>query len=231
MPWAYSVSGRDRDGVERAAHSITGLTGLTAYFGILDIGNPKPGELVVVSGAAGATGSVVCQIAKLKGARVVGIAGSDDKVQWLKDLGCDDALNYKDPEYEAKFKAATKEFIDVYFDNVGGDILNLALGRAKPHARFVMCGMISQYNAKDAKGPSNIMSVVAMRIRMEGFIVFDYAAKYAEARKELAQWLNDGKIQRKEHVVKGGIDQSPAALKDLYKGINTGKLLVEIKAP
>lgn len=204
---------------------------MTAYFGLLDIGDPKPGELVVVSGAAGATGSVACQIAKLKGARVVGIAGSDDKVQWLKELGCDEALNYKDPEYAAKFKVATKEYIDVFFDNVGGDILDIALGRAKPHARFVLCGGISQYNTKEVKGPKNILSVISMRIRMEGFIVFDYAKKWPEARKELAQWLNDGKLQRKEHVVKGGLDAAPGALKDLYKGINTGKLLVEVRAP
>lgn len=197
----------------------------------MDIGNPKAGETVVVSGAAGATGSVVCQIAKLKGARVIGIAGSDDKVEWLKELGCDEALNYKDAKFAEQLKAATKEYIDVYFDNVGGDILNLALGRAKPHARFVMCGAISQYNTKDATGPANIRNVISMRIRMEGFIVFDYAAKYAEARRELTAWLNEGKLQRKEHVVTGGLDVAPATLQDLYRGINTGKLLVEVRAP
>lgn len=119
---------------------VLGMTGLTAYFGLLDVGKVKAGDFVVVSGAAGATGSVVCQIAKLKGATVLGIAGSDDKVQWLKELGCDDALNYKDANFKADFKAKTKDFIDVYFDNVGGEILELALARAKAHSRFVMCG-------------------------------------------------------------------------------------------
>ena len=122
------------------AMGVLGMTGMTAYFGIIDIGQVKAGDFVVVSGAAGATGSVVCQIAKLKGAKVLGIAGSDDKVQWLKELGCDEALNYKDGEFAKNFKAATKDLIDVFFDNVGGDVLELALSRAKPHSRFVMCG-------------------------------------------------------------------------------------------
>ena len=122
------------------AMGVLGMTGMTAYFGIIDIGQVKAGDFVVVSGAAGATGSVVCQIAKLKGAKVLGIAGSDDKVQWLKELGCDDALNYKDGEFVKNFKAATKDLIDVFFDNVGGEVLELALSRAKPHSRFVMCG-------------------------------------------------------------------------------------------
>lgn len=122
------------------AMGVLGLTGLTAYFGILDIGEVKKGDFVVVSGAAGATGSVVCQIAKLKGAKVLGLAGSDDKVEWLKELGCDEALNYKSNSFVDDFKAKTKDLIDVFFDNVGGDILELALSRAKAHARFVMCG-------------------------------------------------------------------------------------------
>jgi NADPH-dependent curcumin reductase CurA len=119
---------------------VLGMTGLTAYFGLLDVGKVKAGDFVVVSGAAGATGSVVCQIAKLKGATVLGIAGSDDKVQWLKELGCDDALNYKDANFKADFREKTKNFIDVFFDNVGGEVLELALARAKAHSRFVMCG-------------------------------------------------------------------------------------------
>lgn len=122
------------------ALGVLGMTGMTAYFGLLDVGKVKAGDFVVVSGAAGATGSVVCQIAKLKGARVLGIAGSKDKVEWLKDLGCDQALDYKDPAFAKNFKEATKDLIDVFFDNVGGDVLELALSRAKPHARFVMCG-------------------------------------------------------------------------------------------
>lgn len=212
--------------------SVLGLTGLTAYFGMLRIGDPKPGDLVVVSGAAGATGSVAGQIAKLKGARVIGIAGGDDKIKWLIDeLGFDAALNYKDPDFKAKFKEATKDHIDVFFDNVGGEILDLALGQAKPFSRFVLCGGISQYNATDVKGPKNIMSVISMRIKMQGFIVFDFIKEYASARKDLAEWLNAGKIKRKETIIKGGLKSAEEALVGLFKGVNTGKLIVEIKNP
>ncbi|GKT55995.1 NADP-dependent leukotriene B4 12-hydroxydehydrogenase [Colletotrichum tofieldiae] len=209
-----------------------GMTALTAYFGMLRVGDPKPGETVVVSGAAGATGSVAGQIAKLKGARVVGLAGSDDKCRWLtEELGFDVALNYKDPEFKQKFKEATPDFINVYFDNVGGEILDLALARAKEFSRFVMCGGISQYNSATPQGPKNYANIITMRIKMQGFIVFDYANEYAEARKELAQWLEEGKLKRKETIVKGGLKAAEQALVDLYKGINTGKLIVEIKNP
>lgn len=209
---------------------VLGMTGLTAYFGLLDVGKVKAGDFVVVSGAAGATGSIVGQIAKLKGATVLGIAGSDDKVKWLKELGFDDALNYKDKEFFKKFRAATKDLIDVFFDNVGGEVLDLALSRAKPHARFVICGGISQYNTKEPKGPKNYLMIISMRIRMEGFIVFDYEKQYATARKDLAQWLSEGKIKRKETIIKGGLIEADKALVQLYKGVNTGKLLVEVKA-
>ena len=225
-----------------------GMTGLTAYFGILDVGAVKAGDFVVVSGAAGATGSVVGQIAKIKGARVLGLAGEDSKVAWLKEeLGFDDALNYKDPQFKEKFRAATKGLIDVYFDNVGGEILDMALARAKPHARFVMCGAISEYNKKKAQGPSvcagfrnprgidrtdkpqNYLMIISMRIRMQGFVVFDYEDKYSEARKELAQWLSEGKLKRKETIVRGGISQAEAALVGLFEGKNTGKLTDSIE--
>lgn len=204
---------------------------MTAYFGLLDIGKPKPGELVVVSGAAGATGSVVCQLAKLKGARVVAIAGSDDKIEWLRELGCDVALNYKSKEFEAQFNEATKDHIDVYFDNVGGRILDLALGQAKEFARFVECGQISQYNLEQKTPLSNIVNVVLLRIRMQGFIVIDYMSRFAAARKELAGWLSEGKLQRREHVLQGGLSAAPQGLKALFEGINTGKMMVEIKKP
>ncbi|KDN62542.1 putative zinc-binding dehydrogenase [Colletotrichum sublineola] len=232
-----------------------GMTALTAYFGMLRVGEPKAGETVVVSGAAGATGSVAGQIAKLKGARVVGIAGSDDKCRWLiEELGFDAALNYKDPEFKQKFKDATPNFIDVYFDNVGGEILDMALARAKEFSRFVMCGGISQYNSATPQGPKrcihgkkggkvlenqrsvlvaqvNYANIITMRIKMQGFIVFDYIKEYAQARKELAAWLEEGKIKRKETIIKGGLKVAEQALVDLYKGINTGKLIVEIKNP
>lgn len=209
-----------------------GMPGLTAYFGILDVGEVKAGDFVVVSGAAGATGSVVGQIAKLKGAKVLGLAGSNSKCKWLVDeLGFDGALNYKDKDFAKKFRAETKQLIDVYFDNVGGDILDMALARAKPHARFVMCGGISQYNTKNAQGPKNYLMIVSMRIRMQGFIVFDYAKQYGQAKRELAQWMAEGKIKRQETIIKGGIRKMPDALRALYEGVNTGKLMVEVQAP
>ena len=218
---ALSVLGNPSSNVSIKADRI-GTTGLTAYFGILDVGKVKAGDFVVVSGAAGATGSVVGQIAKLKGARVLGLAGSDDKVTWLKELGFDDALNYKDKDFFKKFRAATKDLIDVFFDNVGGDILDLALSRAKAHSRFVICGGISQYNSSKPQGPKNYLMIISMRIRMEGFIVFDYEDQYPKALRELAQWLSEGKIKRKETIVRGGLSKAEKALTDLYNGINTG---------
>lgn len=215
------------------ALGVLGLTGLTAYFGLAKIGKPKKGDTVVVSGAAGATGSVVGQIAKLSGAKVIGIAGSDDKCDWLvKDLGFDAALNYKSPTFGKDLAKATPDFIDVYWDNVGGEILEAALSRAKKNARFVMCGSISGYNTsgKDApKGIRNLFNVVSQRIHMEGFIVFDFLSEYPQARKELTAWLREGKIQRKETIVTGGIDNAEKAFVKLFDGTNTGKLLLEVK--
>lgn len=225
--------------------SALGTTSLTAWWGMTQIGDPKPGELVVVSGAAGATGSVAGQIAKIKGARVVGIAGSDDKCRWLtEELGFDAALNYKAEDFKEKFKEATKEYIDVYYDNgklaehelgldscvtdhdltVGGEILDLALWRAKPHARFVECGVISQYNAGKPQGPRFFSQIVTMRIKVQGFIVLDHMEHFPRARKELAQWFAEGKLKKNETIVKGGLKIAEQALVDLYKGINTGKL-------
>lgn len=212
--------------------SALGLTSITAWLGITLIGDIKPGETVVVSGAAGATGSVAGQIAKIKGARVLGIAGSDDKCRWLtEDLGFDGAFNYKADDFVQKFKEATKTHIDVYFDNVGGDILDLCLSRAKENARFIECGVISQYNDANPKGLKNIGNVVTMRIRMQGFIIFDHKDKYAQARKELSQWIAEGKLKKNETILKGGLKVAEQGLVDLYKGINTGKLLVEVKDP
>lgn len=222
------------EGVRRSAIdalSVLGLTGLTAYFGILRVGEVKKGDFVVVSGAAGATGSVVGQIAKIKGATVVGIAGSDEKCRWLTDtLGFDKALNYKSPNFAREFREVTKpKLIDVYFDNVGGEILDLALSRAAPFARFVMCGGISQYNEAVQKGPRNYLMIVSMRIRMQGFIVFDFEKEYGTAREELARWVREGKLKRGETVVEGGLKEAEKALVSLYQGGNTGKMLVEVK--
>ncbi|KAM4054448.1 zinc-binding dehydrogenase [Hirsutella rhossiliensis] len=210
--------------------SALGLTSLTAWVGMTKIGLPKVGETVVVSGAAGATGSVAGQIAKIAGARVVGLCGSDNKCKWLVDeLGFDVALNYKADDFKNKFKEATESYIDVYFDNVGGEILDMAMSRAKEHARFVECGQISQYNTQTPKGPTNITKVVTMRIRMEGFIVFDHVQDYPRARKELAQWMAEGRLKKTEHVLTGGLEVAEQGLIDLYKGVNQGKLIVEVK--
>ena len=173
----------------------------------------------------------MAQIAKLKGCKVLGLAGSDEKCQWLvEDLGLDMALNYKDADFAKKFRDATKPLIDVYFDNVGGEILDLCLGRAKPHSTFVMCGGVSQYNAKtgETKGPKNYLMIVSMRIRMQGFIVMDYTKQFGEARKELTQWINEGKIKREDTIVPGGLKAAPQALLGLFKGANKGKMIVEI---
>ncbi|KAK4178566.1 putative NADP-dependent oxidoreductase [Triangularia setosa] len=210
---------------------VLGSTGLTAFFGMTKIGQPKPGDTVVVSAAAGATGSVAAQIAKIAGARVVGIAGGEAKCRWLKEeLGLDEALDYKAPDFKQKFKEATPKFVDVYFDNVGGEILDLAMARAAQFSRFVMCGGISQYNSEDKKGPgASFFNVITQRIKMQGFIVFDYINEYDVARKQLAQWLAEGKLKRKETVVKGGVRSAEEAFEWLFTGRNTGKLMVEVK--
>ncbi|KAJ9145364.1 NADP-dependent leukotriene b4 12-hydroxydehydrogenase [Pleurostoma richardsiae] len=212
---------------------VLGPTGMTAYFGLTEIGRPRAGETVVVSGAAGATGSVAGQLAKLMGARVVGIAGTEEKVRWLReDLGFDEALNYKAADFKKKFKEATPDMIDVYWDNVGGDILNMALARAAQHSRFVMCGSISGYNSTGAPFQSRYFSnIITRRIRLEGFIILDYVARFPEAREELGKWLSEGKIKRQETIIKGGLKSAEYALLELFKGANIGKLLVEVKNP
>jgi NADPH-dependent curcumin reductase CurA len=208
-----------------------GMTGMTAYFGLLDVGALKgEGETVVVSGAAGAVGTVVGQIAKLKGARVVGIAGGQEKCDMLvEELGFDAALDYRAPDLKGRLKAATPDRIDVYFDNVGGDILDLALTRLAMKARVVICGAISQYNNEgEMRGPSNYMALLVSRARMEGFLVFDYAARFGEAMPEMARWIAEGKIITKEQVVQGTIDDFPETLNMLFRGENTGKLVLEV---
>ncbi|KAI8958021.1 NAD(P)-binding protein [Daldinia sp. FL1419] len=215
-----------------------GLTGLTAYFGVKKIGQPKPGETFVVSGAAGATGSVAGQVAKIWGARVVGIAGSDEKCKILTDeFGFDVALNYKSPTFREDFEKATPNYIDVYFDNVGGEILEMALERGAKHARFVMCGSISGYN-KLGQGPNgvpgipgirNLLRLTVQSSRMEGFIVTDFLSEWDEARKELRKWLVEGKIKTRETIVKGGLKVAETAIGELFTGGNIGKLIVEVK--
>jgi len=207
-----------------------GMTGLTAYFGLLDVGQLKAGETVLVSGAAGAVGSIVGQIAKIHGCRAVGIAGTDDKCRWLTgELGFDAAINYKTAkDLHEEIRGACPKGVDVYFDNVGGEILDTALRNLAFHARVVICGAISQYNATEPpKGPANYLALLVQRARMEGFIVMDYTARYPEAQGQLARWLAEGKLHYREDVVEG-LENAPKALLRLFDGSNTGKLMVKV---
>ncbi|NBM15795.1 NADP-dependent oxidoreductase [Streptomyces sp. GC420] len=207
-----------------------GMPGMTAYFGLLDVGALKDGDTVVVSGAAGAVGSMVGQIAKVKGCRVIGIAGGPDKCALLTDeLGFDAAIDYRAGDVKRALREQTPDGIDVYFDNVGGDILEAALTRLAMHARVVICGAISQYNnSTPVKGPSNYLSLLVRRARMEGFVVFDYAKRYGQAAQEIAGWIGDGRLKVKEHVVKGTVDDFPETLQMLFRSENVGKLVLEL---
>jgi NADPH-dependent curcumin reductase len=207
-----------------------GMPGMTAYFGLLDVGKPKEGDTVVVSGAAGAVGSVVGQIAKIKGCRAIGIAGGADKCRMLTgELGFDAAIDYKGEDVKAALKQHCPKGIDVYFDNVGGEILDAALTRLALRARIVLCGAISQYNSTSGvKGPANYLSLLVNRASMTGMVVFDYADRYAEAGREMAQWMAQGKLKSKEDVVGGGIDAFPDVLLKLFRGENTGKLVLAL---
>jgi NADPH-dependent curcumin reductase CurA len=206
-----------------------GMPGVTAYFGLLDVGAPKEGETVVVSGAAGAVGSVVGQIAKIKGCRVVGIAGGPDKCGWIvEELGFDAAIDYKSEDVGEALRKQCPEGIDVYFDNVGGEILDAALARLARGARVPICGAISQYNNLEAvKGPSNYMSLLINRARMEGFVVIDYMSRAPEATREMAGWIAEGKLIAREDVVEG-FDSFPEALQKLFRGENVGKLVLKV---
>ncbi|HUQ29289.1 MAG TPA: NADP-dependent oxidoreductase [Usitatibacter sp.] len=208
-----------------------GMPGMTAYFGLLDIGKPKEGDTVVVSGAAGAVGSIVGQIAKIKGCRVVGLAGGADKCKYLvDDLHFDAAIDYKSEDVKEALKRHCPKGIDVYFDNVGGEILEAALARLALHARIVVCGAISQYNATSPpKGPSNYLSLLVNRASMTGMVVFDYADRYGEAARDMARWIGEGKLVAREDVVQGGIDAFHETLLKLFKGENLGKLVLALK--
>ena len=208
---------------------VLGMTGMTAYFGLLDVGAAQAGDTLVVSGAAGAVGMVVGQVAKILGCRVVGIAGGAEKCRWLVDeLGFDAAIDYKYADLRKALREHCPQGIDVYFDNVGGEILDLALAQLAMHARVVVCGAISQYNATDGvKGPANDLSLLVNRARMQGMVVFDYAARYGEAAREMGAWLADGRLKSREDIVEG-FDTFPDALLRLFRGENTGKLLLKV---
>jgi hypothetical protein len=207
-----------------------GMPGMTAYFGLLDVCAPKPGETVVVSGAAGAVGQTVGQLARIKGCRAVGIAGGAAKCEWVvRELGFDACIDYKAGAVRDGLKAHCPKGVDVYFDNVGGEILDQVLARLAPKARIAICGAISQYNATTAvQGPRNYLSLLVNRARMEGFVVFDYAPRFPQAVAELSGHLRDGRLKSREDVVDGGIAAFPRTLNKLFAGENFGKLVLRV---
>lgn len=212
------------------ALGVLGMPGMTAYFGLLKIGEPKKGETVVVSGAAGAVGSIVGQIAKIQGCRVVGIAGSDEKVNYLtKELHFDAAINYKHANLQQNLQQACPQGVDVYFDNVGGDITDQVLHLINSHARIVICGQISMYNqAKPDNGPRNWWTLLVKSAMAKGFIVgIDYAESYPEGIKQMAKWIKEGKIKYHESIIKG-LENTPKAFVGLFKGENIGKQIVKV---
>ncbi len=239
FPWQeYAVVKADRlrkikndDFVPLTTHlGVLGLTGLTAYFGMLDIGRPKAGETVVVSGAAGAVGQVAGQIAKIKGARVVGIAGSAQKVAYLRDeLGFDAAINYKEHRnIRRPLRQDCPNGVDIYFDNVGGEISDNVIYMLNDYARIVLCGQIALYNSSRIEmGPRLNAQFIIHRVRMEGFIVYDYASRYPEAIAKLSQWIKEGRIRYSENVIQG-FDNMIDAFLGLFNGENTGKQVVKV---
>jgi NADPH-dependent curcumin reductase CurA len=210
-----------------------GMPGMTAYFGLLDVGQPKEGETVVVSGAAGAVGQTVGQVARIKGCRVVGIAGGKAKCDFVvNELKFDACIDYKAGNVQEVIRSGLKQHcpkgVDVYFDNVGGEILDVVLTRINKHARIVICGAISQYNnTTPVKGPSNYMMLLVARARMQGMVVFDYAERYGEAVKQISQWMKEGKFISKEDIVPG-IDKFPETMNKLFSGGNFGKLVLKV---
>jgi NADPH-dependent curcumin reductase CurA len=214
------------------AMSVLGLTGITAYFGLLEVGRPKAGETVVVSGAAGATGSVVGQIAKIQGCRVVGIAGGPEKCAWLTDTaGFDAAIDYKGERVDRRLRELCPDGIDVFFDNVGGEILDAALANLALRGRVVICGAISGYNEKvPPPGPRNYLSLLVRRGRMEGFIILDFMDRAGEAVAALSEWVREGKLKHEEDIQQG-LENAPATLIRLFEGRNRGKQLLKIADP
>jgi len=206
-----------------------GMTGLTAYFGLIEIGRPQEGETLVVSAAAGAVGSVVGQIGKIKGCRVVGIAGSDEKCAWIRDeLGFDAAINYKHGDWKDKLKAACPLGVDINFENVGGEIMNVVFSMLNLKARVVLCGLISGYNDRDYRNAmANMIPILIKRVRIEGFIISDFAGRFSEGAMQLGQWIVQGKIKHRETIVEG-LEAAPEALNKLFDGENIGKLIVKV---
>jgi len=206
-----------------------GMPGMTAYFGLLEVGQPKAGDTVVVSAAAGAVGSLAGQIAKIKGCRAVGIAGGVDKCRYVvEELGFDAAVDYKNEDIRKELRRHCPKGVDVYFDNVGGEILDIALSLLARKARIAICGAISQYNNLDAvQGPRNYMALLVNRARMEGFVVFDYAERYGDAVKDIAGWIGEGRLKAREDIV-DGLETFPETLLKLFRGENLGKLVIRV---
>jgi hypothetical protein len=204
-----------------------GMTGLTAYFGMMEIGKPQKGETLVVSAAAGATGSIAGQIGKIHGCRVVGIAGTDEKCKWLtEELGFDAAVNYKHADWKAELAVATPNGIDIDYENVGGEVMAAVLERMNLHGRVVLCGLISGYNKEDP-GQANLSLVLVKRLKVEGFIILDYASRFMDAATELGKWKMLGKLKDRQTIVEG-IAKAPEAINMLFRGENIGKLLVKV---
>jgi NADPH-dependent curcumin reductase len=212
-----------------AYFGLFGLVGLTAYFGLLEIGRPQPGETLVITAAAGAVGSLAGQIGRIKGCRVVGIAGSDEKCAWITDeLGFDAAINYKKEPVLERLKDVCFNGIDVHYENVGGTVLDAALTLINLRARIVLCGMISMYNnTEPAPGPSFLANLIIKRARMEGFLVLDYFARAGEAMADLMKWYGEGKLRYRVDVVEG-LEHAPKAINRLFDGTNKGKLIVKV---
>ena len=209
---------------------VYGTNGLTAYFGLFDLGEPKAGQTLVVSAAAGSVGHLVGQMAKISGCRVVGVAGSDAKCRLLTDeLGFDAAVNHRSPDFRGDFREACGDGIDIYFDNTGGEILGGALRRMKAHGRIVCCGVVSQYDTSDpAPGPRGIPGLlVNNRVRMEGFLVFDYANRYAEARAQMREWVESGTLKPLQDEFQG-LEEAPRAFIDMLAGGNVGTRIVRV---
>jgi NADPH-dependent curcumin reductase CurA len=233
----YAVS--DGNGVTRVDTTLApapvylgvlGVSGLTAYFGLLDVGRAEAGQTVVVSGAAGSVGSVVGQIARIKGCRAIGIAGGPDKCRWLVDeLGFDAGIDYKAGDLRSQLRDQAPDGVDVFFDNVGGVVLEEVLRRLARGARVVISGAVSQYNATEPpKGPANYMQLLVHRASMTGFVIFDYAERFPEASAQLAEWLQAGELRSHEDLVEGEIKDFPEVLQRLFRGENTGKLILAL---
>ncbi|MCP5184924.1 MAG: NADP-dependent oxidoreductase, partial [Pseudomonadales bacterium] len=206
-----------------------GVSGLTAYFALFDVCRPQPGQTVLITGAAGAVGTMAGQFAKMAGARVIGTAGDDDKCRWLvEELGYDVAINYRHAGWFERLREAAPERLDVVFDNTGGDVMNQSLKLIGMHGTVLLCGSTSQYTEEAMQGPSNYIWLGTMRARLQGFVVFDYAARYAEARARMAGWIRDGRLKLPETAVEGDLSEFGAVFEQLYRGVNRGKMLLKL---